>query len=107
MCNMIKSGVLLFAVCLLLPETVWSSCIEGDCRQGTGVYVAKDGKRYEGPFVSGKAHGTGTLTYPDGTVYKGAFQNGRMTGTGELKGRDGRRYEGEFKDGIIDGQGYL
>jgi len=82
-------------------------CIKGDCRNGKGVYVADDGRRYEGEFKDGAIHGQGTLVQPDGTIYSGQFRDGRFHGKGKLHRPDGRRYKGEFFKNVIHGKGTM
>jgi hypothetical protein len=38
-----------------------------------GLYIWKDGERYEGEWKEGKFHGKGIKTLPDGTVYDGEW----------------------------------
>lgn len=44
-----------------------SKCIEGDCKNGIGVYLWEDGTRYEGTFSAGEEI-EGTYYYPDSAI---------------------------------------
>jgi MORN repeat len=46
----------------------------------TGLYIWKDGERYEGEWQEGKFHGKGTKTLPDGTIFDGDWEEGRPVG---------------------------
>ena len=112
----------------LLPGIVAAECLEGNCRNGEGVYVFPDGSRYNGmfknrriegegtleyadkskytgSFIGGAQHGQGLMQYSDGSSYEGNFDNGIMSGKGILIGTDGSRYEGDFDGGLFHGKG--
>ena len=42
-----------------------------------GLYIWKDGERYEGEWKDGKFHGKGIKTLPDGTIFDGEWLEGR------------------------------
>lgn len=44
----------------------FTECIKGDCRNGDGVFVSKDGRKYSGQFVRGMATGQGQMIFPNG-----------------------------------------
>jgi hypothetical protein len=45
-----------------------------------GLYIWKDGERYEGEWADGKFHGKGIKTLPDGTIFDGDWEEGRPVG---------------------------
>jgi hypothetical protein len=45
-----------------------------------GLYIWKDGERYEGEWRDGKFHGKGIKTLPDGTIFDGDWEDGRPVG---------------------------
>ena len=45
-----------------------------------GLYIWRDGERYEGEWGEGKFHGKGIKTLPDGTIFDGDWQYGRPVG---------------------------
>jgi len=112
----------------LLPGMVSAECLEGNCRNGEGVYMFPDGSRYSGmfknrriegegtleyadksrytgSFIGGAPHGQGLMQYSDGSSFQGNFDNGNISGTGILTGADGSRYEGDFVEGLFHGRG--
>jgi len=67
-----------------------------DRKHGYGVYVWTDGRRYEGNWAAGKQHGQGKYILPDGTSKTGIWENGKRIRwlDGEEDARvDGRHYE--------------
>jgi hypothetical protein len=48
----------------------------GNCTNGYGVWVYRDGARYEGNFKNGKKNGQGTLTSASGKKQSGKWING-------------------------------
>ena len=40
-------------------------------RHGPGVQVWRDGSRYEGEWINGRAHGRGRMIQADGSIYVG------------------------------------
>lgn len=55
-------------------------CISGDCQNGEGVYVERDGSRYEGEWKDGKRHGKGQLVYTNGVTKTGFWEGGDYKG---------------------------
>jgi hypothetical protein len=107
-----------------------NKCVQGDCKNGYGIYHYGSGKIYKGEWKNKKRHGQGTLNYPDGTRYEGRWKNNRSHGLGiktsPLRGVykyigewvNGKKYgkgtqyfspeawyEGEWKDGKMNGHG--
>jgi len=65
-----------------LANPFHNECIQGNCYNGSGIYIFDSGMKYEGEWKNGKRDGQGTLTSPDGSVYKGGWKNNRMHGQG-------------------------
>jgi hypothetical protein len=82
-------------------------CINGDCKNGHGIYVYNSGMMYEGEWKDGKRHGKGRLIYPDGTMYEGEWKDDRMDGFGIKTSPAFRAYKyiGEWKKGNKHGKG--
>jgi ankyrin repeat protein len=80
-------------------------CTFGDCQNGIGKYVDKDGDTYEGDFVKGKKEGSGTLIYAAGGKYIGEFKDGALHGYGIKTYKGGDVYQGDFIDGLRHGKG--
>ncbi|WP_052311245.1 MORN repeat-containing protein [Bernardetia litoralis] len=58
----------------------FKNCISGDCQNGEGIYVERDGSRYEGEWKDGKRHGKGQLIYKNGVTKKGFWEAGNYKG---------------------------
>ena len=75
-------------------------CVQGDCRNGRGTYIYKNGEaKYTGQFKNNLPHGQGAVLYANGERYSGAFELGSFNGIGTLYMRDGRKVAGFWKDG--------
>ena len=44
---------------------------------GKGVFIWKDGRKYEGSYVQDKKEGYGIFHWPDGRIYKGMWKGGK------------------------------
>lgn len=64
-------------------------CIEGDCSNGFGIQVMKDGSSYGGNFKNALYEGWGHLKLKDGAEYIGDFIGGGMNGWGIVYGNSG------------------
>ena len=77
-------------------------CIAGDCTNGTGTYIYKDGAaKYVGRFKDGLAAGRGICHYADGEYYDGFWEDGSFNGLGILHLKDGKKVAGEWQDGTF------
>ncbi|NOR72294.1 MAG: hypothetical protein GQ467_00260, partial [Mariprofundaceae bacterium] len=101
--------IFLFSLLLLSATGIHAQgtngCIQGNCQNGQGVFIAEGGHRYEGNFVDGKRTGKGKCLWANGDRYEGEFTDGEMTGRGSLFWKNGDRYEGEFVGGRRVGRG--
>jgi len=84
-----------------------AGCIEGNCHNGEGVYVFKDGTKYKGTFRNFKPEGQGILLSKNNNLYKGAFLKGLKEGKGKLTFSTGDIYEGKFSKDRIVGPGKI
>lgn len=84
-----------------------SQCVEGDCKNGTGVMVFDSGNKYKGEFKNGKRNGTGTFVWSSGAKYQGEWKNDKMDGMGTYIFPDRRVYKGQFVMGKKQGKGEL
>jgi hypothetical protein len=79
-------------------------CIEGDCANGRGTYVYKDGvAKYVGEFENGMPDGEGVIYYANGERYKGDWALGAFNGEGSLFLADGTEVSGFWKEGSYMG----
>ncbi|MEM6805722.1 MAG: caspase family protein [Bacteroidota bacterium] len=118
--------LLLFTFTLLSAQN--STCTSGNCENGIGTYVYRDGSTYSGEWKDGMKHGKGKLeydsgayynglwkadskhgmgiyTWPNGNVYRGSFQQNRMSGKGNKTYKSGDKYIGDFLNGKRQGTG--
>ncbi|MEO1262413.1 MAG: caspase family protein [Bacteroidota bacterium] len=80
-------------------------CTEGDCKNGYGTYVYKDGAaKYTGSFSNNMPDGNGTIYYANGERYKGEWALGSFNGEGILYLPDGTEVVGYWKDGSYMGR---
>jgi hypothetical protein len=89
----------LFLALAYLPAS--AQCISGDCLDGHGAYILKDGSRYIGKFEDGMPHGKGTCYYADGSNYSGQWQYRFPNGIGTMTLPDGRQKKGKWEQGIF------
>ncbi len=73
-------------------------CAEGDCNNGSGIFVYDNGDCYEGSNLNNIRHGQGVMHYKNwGEKYDGGWVNDNRVGRGTLKFNNGDIYSGEFK----------
>ena len=56
---------------------------------GHGIYVLKNGEKFEGKFVDNKYNGYGKYYYLNGDILEGIFRNDRPSGNCVLHRADG------------------
>jgi hypothetical protein len=80
-------------------------CVEGNCENGRGTYIYKDGAaKYTGSFKNSQPEGEGVIYYANGERYKGAWALGSFNGKGTLFLTDGTQVTGYWKDGTFMGE---
>ena len=82
-----------------------TKCVAGDCINGTGVYMYKDGSKYSGKFKNGKRDGFGNLKLADGTEFIGQSKQDVFYGNGTIMYPSGDKYVGEIKNNKREGKG--
>ncbi|MBN1250964.1 MAG: caspase family protein [Bacteroidales bacterium] len=82
-----------------------SGCVSGNCSNGYGTYVFKNGNSYKGTFRNGKFEGQGSLTFVAGDKYSGEFRGGKFHGEGTMNIKGKGKYVGDFADGKYNGLG--
>ncbi|HND88702.1 MAG TPA: caspase family protein, partial [Saprospiraceae bacterium] len=80
-------------------------CIQGDCENGKGTYVYKEGAaKYVGSFEDSQPEGFGICTYANGDRYRGEWSEGSFDGKGTLTLRDGTAVSGYWRGGEYVGK---
>jgi uncharacterized caspase-like protein len=80
-------------------------CIEGDCENGKGTYVYREGSaKYTGSFLNGQPHGLGICLYANGDFYRGEWAEGAYSGKGTLYLKDGTEVSGYWRAGEYIGK---
>jgi hypothetical protein len=80
-----------------------TGCISGNCMDGTGTYIFKNGAKYSGDFLNKRPHGKGVATYPNGERYEGEMAGGSFNGYGTLYLAEGGKVSGYWREGTYQG----
>ena len=96
-----QSILILILLGFTLPS--FAQCISGDCNNGYGTYVYKDGTKYIGNFKEGRAHGQGACYYVSGDKdrYIGEWANHNYNGKGVLVYKSGKMERGVWQRGKL------
>ncbi len=80
-------------------------CINGDCKNGRGTYIYKNGQaKYVGQFQNELPQGRGAVYYANGERYVGEWMAGSFEGFGTLYLLDGTEVKGNWKKGTFMGK---
>ncbi len=102
--KLLSIGIML----LLLSSLAFAQeqgCISGNCDNGYGTWVYKNGDRYTGTWVNKKMHGQGVYHYLNGDVYKGSFVQDKLSGNGTFISHKGDKYVGQYRNNKMEGEG--
>lgn len=85
------------------------NCLSGNCYDGEGEYLFKDGSKYIGKFKNGQII-DGKILYSDGTIYIGELNKSVPNGQGTFIETSKNKkikaiLKGSFKDGNLNGKG--
>lgn len=80
-------------------------CISGNCLNGKGVFVDKDGNEFNGEFNNEKKMGKGKILYINGNVYEGNWVMNKPEGDGKIILYTGDIYNGKWYMGEFSGNG--
>jgi hypothetical protein len=73
---------------------------------GYGVFIWRNGDKYEGDWVNCLKEGKGHDTFNNGDSYKGEYKKGKFEGYGVYTWADNSYYEGYFVNGMKHGKGH-
>ena len=83
-----------------LVDSGKTGCIDGDCSDGNGIYVYKEGSaKYTGAFANGMPNGKGECLYANGDRFNGEWAEGAFNGRGTLYKHDGSEVSGYWRAG--------
>lgn len=87
---------------ILKKSQTKTGCISGDCVNGIGTYLYKDGKKLYGQFKNSKPINRIVCYYPDGQKYLGLWKDNEKDSFGMLYTKNG-----EIISGTWDNNGFL
>lgn len=90
---------------LLVTSSYGQGCTIGDCENGKGRFIYKNGDKYIGEFKNSVPHGRGAYYNKNGSTYKGPFVNGKRQGYGTFTWKNGEKYIGEYQNNMKHGEG--
>ena len=85
---------------LLLSTSVYANCIQGDCNNGQGTWLFKNGDKYIGEHKNDLPNGFGTIKTKEASI-EGNFKDGQLNGLGTIIFITGKVIKGKFKDGDL------
>jgi len=74
-------------------------------RNGDGVQIFPDNRRYSGQFEANRFHGAAIMEWPDGHRYTGQYEDNQKSGDGFFLWPDGRFYDGQWQANQRHGHG--
>lgn len=74
-------------------------------RDGDGVQIFPDNRRYSGQFEKNRFHGAAIMEWPDGHRYTGQYVENQKSGDGFFLWPDGRFYDGQWQANQRHGHG--
>lgn len=80
-----------------------TGCLAGNCENGFGTYVFRDGSKYVGSFKNFLPHGRGKVFYTNGERYEGEMAEAAFNGLGTLFLKDGSAVSGRWVNGAFAG----
>jgi hypothetical protein len=83
-------------------------CIVGNCKDGFGIYLSRNGDKYEGNWKNLQRHGKGIATFANGDVYNGYWLHDLQDGQGTMTYKNGTaKQRGIWERGSFKGEMYL
>ncbi len=101
--------------CMIFPAimlvnsatTLNAQCLEGNCRNGYGLFRFANGDKFAGSWANGQPHGQGKYYFASRERYEGDFRYGKFEGKGTMYYPDGAYYTGGWKKNLKNGEGRL
>jgi hypothetical protein len=88
-----------------LIESGKVGCVEGNCKDGEGVFVFDGGTaKYTGSFKNSKPNGTGACVFSNGDRFRGSWVDGQFDGKGTLFLSNGTEISGFWAEGEYAGK---
>lgn len=84
-----------------------TGCQWGDCQNGVGESLTRNGVRYVGEFVAGKWHGYGIFIDKDGDVCEGQYRKSASDGPQFCLYKGGTLFFGRNARGVRSGTGFF
>lgn len=94
--------IILFSLCLTQLN---AACVNGDCKNGIGVYKFENGSLFKGQFKLGKRDGKGILKLKSGTKIKGYWKNNILCGKVMEEYKNGTKLICYYENGKRHGKG--
>ena len=80
----------------------YDGCVSGNCQNGFGTFLFRDGSKYIGTFSQGQPDGQGQVTRANGERYTGDWSLGKYHGEGTLTLQNGSKVSGYWdKDAFV------
>lgn len=102
---LIRFTILLLCCSFALVSLAQTGCTIGDCENGKGRFVYPNGDKYIGEFKNSVPHGRGVYYAKNGSIYKGPFVDGQRQGYGTYIWSTGEQYIGEYHHNVRHGEG--
>lgn len=86
-------------------DSIYRGNWKKDRRNGHGILIQNNGKRYEGEWLDDKRHGFGIEELPSKYRYEGRWKLGNYHGKGRYTQANGRYYDGDWFENQPHGNG--
>ena len=98
--------ILIITFLLLTANSLFSQCLEGDCKDGYGKFQYTE-STFEGNFKNALRNGEGTMIWDNGQKYTGNWVDDFRSGYGVYSWGGGMKYEGYWQKNLRHGNGTM